>query len=252
MHRRTTATIASAASTSPPERPPPSPAAAQRASRTTTSAPTHNSTCPLASQSTRAASSRSLLCVPAPLHPRVVASPPAAAHPPLTRAPQARTTALQGVVPAATHRAAGLLLAQRVLASDASTGATTTLAGSGVQGVKDDDVGTNARFYYPIGIAIDPSGTFALVAVRAWPPAPRTSWPSHAAARLPLTHAPDPHCHPLGWCSRATPRRRLAPRAACARARCTAGDCQQPHPPCRHQHWDDHHPRRQCCWLQGR
>ena len=74
-----------------------------------------------------------------------------------------------------------LLLAQRVLAPDASqdqynhrirrvdisTGATTTLAGSGVPGFKDDDVGTNAQFFEPFGVEIDPSGTFALVGVRA-------------------------------------------------------------------------------------
>ena len=91
------------------------------------------------------------------------------------------------MVPVATHRAASLLLAQRVLAPDASqdqsnnrirrvdisTGATTTLAGSGVGGFKDDDVSTNAQFYYPFGVEIDPSGTFALVAVRVWHPASR-------------------------------------------------------------------------------
>ena len=53
-----------------------------------------------------------------------------------------------------------------------TTGATTTLAGSGPSGfhsgsLKDDDIGTSARFHGPMGIAIDPSGTFALVGVRA-------------------------------------------------------------------------------------
>ena len=84
----------------------------------------------------------------------------------------------------ATHRAAGSLLAQRARARctsqdtnnyrirrvDISTGATTTLAGSGVAGFKDDDDSTNAQFYNPIDVAIAPSGDFALVAVRAWPP----------------------------------------------------------------------------------
>ena len=50
---------------------------------------------------------------------------------------------------------------------DISTGATTTFAGSGVQGFKDDDVGTNAQFNRPWKVVIDPSGTFALVGVRA-------------------------------------------------------------------------------------
>eukprot|EP00964_Phaeocystis_antarctica_P163072 scaffold138547_cov190-Phaeocystis_antarctica.AAC.1 len=79
----------------------------------------------------------------------------------------------------------------RIRRVDISTGATTTLAGSSPYGVKDDDVGTNARFYHPLGIAIDPSGTFALVAVRAWPPAPRASWPSSPQRRARLTHTPQ-------------------------------------------------------------
>ena len=59
--------------------------------------------------------------------------------------------------------------------SVSTTGATTTLAGSGIGGFKDDDVGTNAQFNYPQGVAIDPNGAFALVGVRAWPPAPVAS-----------------------------------------------------------------------------
>ena len=108
------------------------------------------------------------------------------------------------MVAAATHRAAGLLLAQRVLAPDASqdfannrirrvdisTGATTTLAGSGVAGVNDDNVGTSAQFNHPTGIAIAPDGAFALVTVRAWPPAPRVSWPS------PHSGTPASHTRP--------------------------------------------------------
>ena len=90
------------------------------------------------------------------------------------------------MVATASHTAAtGLLLAQRVLAPDASqdydnhrirrvdisTGATTTLAGSGELGwngggFKDDDVSTSVQFNLPFGVEIDPSGTFALVSVR--------------------------------------------------------------------------------------
>ena len=48
---------------------------------------------------------------------------------------------------------------------DIATGATTTLAGSGTQGFLDG-AGGSARFHYPAGVAIDPSGGYALVAVR--------------------------------------------------------------------------------------
>ena len=48
-----------------------------------------------------------------------------------------------------------------------ATGTTTTLAGSGTLGFLDGASGS-ARFYGPSGVAIDPSGGFALVAVRAW------------------------------------------------------------------------------------
>ena len=125
--------------------------------------------------------------------------------------PQACTAALQGVMAAATHRAAGLLLAQRVLAPDASqdsfnfrirrvdisTRATTTLAGSGVDGFNDDNVGARAQFSYNTGIAIGPLGGFALVAVRACPRAPRASWPSPAAAHPSRTTRPRPAPPPL-------------------------------------------------------
>ena len=46
------------------------------------------------------------------------------------------------------------------------TGATTTLAGSGSAGFLDG-AGGSARFNQPLGVAIDPTGTFTLVAVRA-------------------------------------------------------------------------------------
>ena len=146
------------------------------------------------------------------------------------------------MVPAATHRAAGLLLTQRVLAPDASqdfqnhrirrvdtiTGATTTLAGSGVAGFNDDDVGTNARFYYPRGVAIAPNGAFALVAVRACPPCTRrASWPSPQRGAPASTHAPQARTAALqGVVAAATHRRRFAPRSACARTRCIAGPLQ--------------------------
>ena len=108
-------------------------------------------------------------------------------------------------MPAATSLAAGLFVAQRVLALDASqdsyscgirrvditTGATTTLAGNSIAGFKDDDVGTSAQFRGAQGVAIDPSGAFALVAVRA--PAPL-----HPARRVafPRRGAPSSHTCP--------------------------------------------------------
>ncbi len=106
------------------------------------------------------------------------------------------------MVPAATHRAAGLLLVQRVLTPDASqdqnnhrirrvditTGATTTLAGSGVQGFKDDDIGINAQFR-PSDVAIDASSTFALVAVRAPLHPSRRALPPQRRTRL--AHTPQ-------------------------------------------------------------
>ena len=238
MHRRTIITTASAVSTSPPERPPPSPAAAHGASRTTTSAPTPSSADLDTSQSPLTAPSRSLLCVP-PCTRRVAPCFPAAAHPPRTHAPgpHCRPLALRGVVGG--PRAASSFLAQRVLAPDApqdqhnhrirrvdiTTGATTTLAGSGVSGFKDDDVGTNAQFKNPYGVAIAPDGAFVLVAVRApctrrAVPFPRSGAPaSHTRLRLALPPSRPPRCGG----HRHTPRRRLAPRSACVRVRCTTG-----------------------------
>ena len=89
-------------------------------------------------------------------------------------------------------------------------GTTTTLAGSGTQGFLDGD-GTSAQFYRPYGVAIDPSGAFALAAVRAWPrtaPGPsrralsQTAHPPRARPR----HTP---LRPLKRCS----RRHTAPPA---------------------------------------
>ena len=59
---------------------------------------------------------------------------------------------------------------QRIRRVEIATGATTTLAGSGTRGYLDG-AGGSARFYHPRGIAIEPSGGYALVAVRvplAW------------------------------------------------------------------------------------
>ena len=53
----------------------------------------------------------------------------------------------------------------RIRRVDIATGATTTLAGSGSAGFRDG-AGGSARFYNPRGIAIEPSGGYALVAVR--------------------------------------------------------------------------------------
>ena len=55
---------------------------------------------------------------------------------------------------------------KRVRRVDIATGATTTLAGSGTQGFLDG-AGGSARFNRPSGVAIDPSGGYALVVVRA-------------------------------------------------------------------------------------
>jgi len=53
----------------------------------------------------------------------------------------------------------------RVRRVDIATGATTTLCGS-TRGFRDGS-GASAQFNHPAGVAIDPSGTFALVGVRA-------------------------------------------------------------------------------------
>ena len=52
----------------------------------------------------------------------------------------------------------------RVRRVDLATGATTTLAGSGAAGFRDGDR-ASARFNSPNGVAIDPSGAFAVVSV---------------------------------------------------------------------------------------
>eukprot|EP00964_Phaeocystis_antarctica_P128453 scaffold92250_cov61-Phaeocystis_antarctica.AAC.6 len=69
----------------------------------------------------------------------------------------------------------------RVRRVDIATGATTTLAGSGSAGFLDG-AGGSARFKYPSGVAIDPSGGFALVAV------PRPHPPHRTIPRIISSH----------------------------------------------------------------
>ena len=91
----------------------------------------------------------------------------------------------------------------RIRRVDIATGATTTLAGSGSPGFRDG-AGGSARFHYPIGIAIDPTGGFALVAVRRPPPYPRIA-PSrrrhtrlaHGVEAAPVFSAARPPVHEL-------------------------------------------------------
>ena len=59
----------------------------------------------------------------------------------------------------------------RIRSIDIATGETTTLAGTGQQGYLNGD-GASAKFDQPMGVAIDPSGTFAIVSVRRPPPYP--------------------------------------------------------------------------------
>ena len=82
----------------------------------------------------------------------------------------------------------------RIRRVDIATGATTTLAGSG----------SSAWFYFPTGVAIDPSGTFALVAVRRPPPHPRVAPSRKRHTRLargvgaaPVFSAARPPVHEL-------------------------------------------------------
>merc|ERR1711935_569552 len=63
--------------------------------------------------------------------------------------------------PSSTYALVADLTNHRVRRVDIPTGKTTTLAGS-TKGFSDG-LATNARFNHPFGIAIDPSGSFALV-----------------------------------------------------------------------------------------
>ena len=56
-----------------------------------------------------------------------------------------------------------------MITAASTTEVVTTLAGSGSRGF-DNGAGGNATFYNSAGVAIDPSGAFALVAVRRPPP----------------------------------------------------------------------------------
>ena len=85
---------------------------------------------------------------------------------------------------------------------DIATGVTTTLAGSGLEcselfcgsaGFLDGASGS-AKFYLPFGVDIDPTSTFALVAVRAVSPEPASGGCFLPSATPPL---PQPHCIPL-------------------------------------------------------
>ena len=76
----------------------------------------------------------------------------------------------------------------RIRRVEIATGATTTLAGSGSAGFRDG-AGGSARFNSPHGVAIDPSGTFTLVAVRRPPPHPRIPPSRHPANSTPASHA---------------------------------------------------------------
>ena len=79
-----------------------------------------------------------------------------------------------------------------------ATGATTTLAGDGTGGFSDG-VGTSARFTNLYGVAIHPSGAFALVVVRASPvfyhtPASCPLKPAHPPRTRCVGRAPIPTC----------------------------------------------------------
>ena len=91
----------------------------------------------------------------------------------------------------------------RIRRVDIATGATTTLAGSGTRGFLNG-AGGIAQFDRPHGIAIDPSGTFALVAVRRPPPHPRIPQSrrrhtrlAHGVGAAPVFSAARPPVHEL-------------------------------------------------------
>ena len=208
------------------------------ASMTPPSAPVPCSASPMPSRSTRAAPLLSLPYAPRPHTPALSRPLPQTTHLPHTHAAQPRTPLpsevwcplppLRGCDTRCHHsgrrrHVADMPLARCVLQDylnnrirrvDVTTGATTTLAGS-TNGFNDAAVGTSARFNSPSGVAIDPSGTFALVGVRASPasPRPRVIAPflQTAHPRLTLTHrtAHSPHHLPLRCVvPAATPRRR--------------------------------------------
>ena len=79
----------------------------------------------------------------------------------------------------------------RIRRVDIATGETTTLAGSGTRGF-GNGAGASAQFNSPSGVAIDRSGTFALIAVHCSPAPPPSYNPAyqhllaHAAVRNPF------------------------------------------------------------------
>ena len=84
------------------------------------------------------------------------------------------------------HDASQDPLNHRIRRVDLATGATTTLAGSGSAGFLDG-AGGIAQFNGPVDVAIDPSGTFALVGVRRPPPYPRITPNPAETAHPPRT-----------------------------------------------------------------
>ena len=208
MHVRTASTTASGRLTSRARRQPRSPAAvlsaiitigmASSTSRTTLSAPAPDSIFPMALPSIRKAPSRSLLYVPGPhpgprraLHRRPRLCLPHTRHRPTPRVvATAKSWCVTGLLFA--HRACALYNAQdfgthRIRKIDLGTSETTTLAGSAKHGGFNDGSSTSAQFKFPFGIAIDRTGSFALVAVRAWPASPRRALLQTAHPHLPHT-----------------------------------------------------------------
>ena len=88
------------------------------------------------------------------------------------------------------HDASQGYAGHRIRRVELANGVTTTLAGDGTPGSNDgnDGIGVSATFNYPMGVAIAPSGNFALVGVRARPPLPRVA-PTRADGAPRLAHA---------------------------------------------------------------
>ena len=78
----------------------------------------------------------------------------------------------------------------RIRRIDIATGSTTTLAGTSSSG-STNGAGASSQFNYPYGVAIDPSGSFALVAVRQLPVAPLCT---NKHIRLPLHTLSSSQC----------------------------------------------------------
>ena len=128
-------------------------------------------------------------------------APPASRHPADSAL---RTSLVMWCLPQHTHHATDCFRAQRVPPDvsqeygghrvrrvNLATGATTTLAGSRSAGFRDG-VGASVLFSYPWGVAIDPTSTFALVAVRR--------------PRISLHHAIPQTVHPFWHTDSTWPR----------------------------------------------